>query len=216
MNTPFEEIHCILNLESKERIQNCQKIFDKYGFQNVIYTYTFNKPFYNNIENVYTGLLSPVYDEIYKYDKTIYNRVFDVAYNHYCIIKSAYKRNIKSILIFEDDINFIVDKQIVQEIFNLIPNDYDIIKFYNNYDEWELPLTTINNIKYINDLNNNFWSCKMYALSNYGMKSYIDYEENNGLHTADGFFKELINLYNIKLYRLSTHFIISNMASTIG
>ena len=89
----------------------------KIWYPNVRYTYTFNKPIYNNVRESYPLLQTIPYDEAYNGgNKTVYNRVFDCALNHYNIIKSAYKRNVNNLLVFEDDINFVVNKTVLDKL----------------------------------------------------------------------------------------------------
>ena len=123
---------------------------------------------------------------------------------HYNIIKTSYERGFNSILICEDDVNFIDNKNTILDVFNRIPKDYDIIKFYNlcdtDYFEKDLKITTYKKINYILQNRGGLGSAMIYALSRNGMKIYIDYVETYGLMVSDDIFLPLFEL--CKLYSL--------------
>jgi GR25 family glycosyltransferase involved in LPS biosynthesis len=209
INEKFDEVHCILSLGREDRMQNVKKVFNEYNIKDVHYTYTFNKPIYKNVRNSYPSITTPYYDSLNEKDHIIYNRVFDCALNHYNIIKSAYLRNLNSVLVFEDDINFVVNKNIVNKVIDLAPEDYDILKFYNGDDQLHLELTTENNIEYTKHfkLFYDFYSCVMVGYSRKGMKAYIDKIEENGIAACDIYYEHLIKENKINVYRLTSYFI---------
>ncbi len=209
INEKFDEVHCILSLGREDRMQNVKKVFNEYNIKDVHYTYTFNKPIYKNVRNSYPSIVTPFYDSLNEKDPIIYNRVFDCALNHYNIIKSAYLRNLNSVLFFEDDINFVVNKNIVNKVIDLMPEDYDILKFYNGDDQLHLELTTENNIEYTKHfkLFYDFYSCVMVGYSRKGMKAYIDKIEENGIAACDIYYEHLIKENKINVYRLTSYFI---------
>lgn len=210
INNKFDEIHCILTLDKQERIDNVNKVFKDYDIKDVKFTYTFNKPIYKNIRESYPSLRDGIYESYYITNKNIYNRTFDCALNHYNIVKSAYKRGLNHILVFEDDINFVVDKDIFNKVIQKIPNDYDIIKFYNVQDEEKYELTNDDNIQYTKDISNDdlLHSCIMVAYSNKGMKEYIDMIEKNGIAACDVYYKNIHWENKINIYRLNSYFIL--------
>lgn len=206
INNSFDEIHCILTLDKPERVLNANKVFNDYNINNVKYTYAFDKPIYRNIRESYKSLQDPFYENVYIKMKNVYDRAFDCALNHYNIIKGAYKRGLNNILVFEDDINFIVNKDIFNKIIEQMPNDYDIIKFYNVSDEEYYNVTT--EVKYTKEFKENgSHSCIMVAYSNKGMKAYIDKIEDNGIAPCDIYYKNLIKENKINIYRLNSYFI---------
>lgn len=212
INNKFDEIFCILSVDNELRVENTKNVFEKYDIQNVKYVYTCKKSIYHNIKDNYPSLRDDYYDKKYEKDNTIYNRVFDCALNHYNIIKTSYLRGLNNILVFEDDINFVVDKNVVDNIIKMIPDDYDIIKFYNGDDELYYPITTYDNIQFnINMVNREKWKCYwsmiMVGYSRKGMKAYIDYIENFGLHACDYPCEYIANQENMKVYSLNTYFI---------
>lgn len=214
INEKFDEVHCILSLGREDRMQNVKKVFNEYNVKDVHYTYTFNKPIYKNIRNSYSSIVTPFYDKLNDVDPIIYNRVFDCALNHYNIIKSAYLRNLNSVLVFEDDINFVVNKNIVNKVIDLMPEDYDILKFYNGDDQIRLGITTESNIEYTKRFKyfegityQDFYSCIMVGYSRKGMKAYIDKIEENGIAACDIYYEHLIRENKINVYRLTSYFI---------
>jgi GR25 family glycosyltransferase involved in LPS biosynthesis len=216
INNIFDEIHCILYVESQERCKNVQNTFKKYNINNVQYTYTFNKPFWGllNIKDSLPSIQTSYYDYIYETNKNIYNRVFDCALNHYNIIKSAYLRGLEHILVFEDDINIIVEPDIFDSIIDKIPNDFDIIKFYNGLDQNNLPKTELNNIEYTKNFNylqdennNDCLSSMMIGYSRKGMKRYIDDIEECGIQCSDLYYSKFIKEQQLNIYKLTSYFI---------
>lgn len=218
INEKFDEIHCILSLDRHDRIKNVHDVFEKYDIQNVRYTYTFNKPIYNNVRESYPLLQTIPYDEAYNGgNKTVYNRVFDCALNHYNIIKSAYKRNVNNLLVFEDDINFVINKNVLDKIIDSIPEDYDVIKFYNNCNELIFEKTNEDNIEFVTGYpgDGEYWGVTMVGFSHRGMGEYVHLVETNGLKPADFHFKEMFLEEKIKIYRMLTYFVTPMLDSYI-
>ena len=216
INSKFDKIYCILNLDNKERIKNVQNVFNKYNINNVTYIYTFNKPIYKNVRNSYPSIITKFYDEYYEHDKNIYNKVFDVALNHYNIVKQSYKLGLNNILIIEDDLNIIVNKSVFEQIIESIPNNYDILKFHNGGDEHFLPITNKTNINWIthNDkLPFSFFSTIMVGYSRNGMKEYFSQIEKNGIAPSDIYFNNIYKKLNV--YYLDSYFIKPILKSTI-
>ena len=218
INSVFDEIHCILYLDNKERVKNTQQIFDKYNI-NVKYTYTFNKPIYRNVAESYPTLKTPWYDTYFENDKNTYTRLYDNVLNHYNILKSAYRRNLNNILVFEDDINIIVNKKVFNKIINKIPKDYDIIKFYNSEDELKYDLTNEHNIEFTKKFNHvEYFSCVMVGYSKKAIKDFIDYVDGYGLIPWDLYYEKIYkdtleDKCKLNMYRLTTHFINPNLPS---
>lgn len=53
---------------------------------------------------------------------------YNCAREHYTIIKSSYLNGCDHILILEDDISLLNNKELFREMINLIPRDYDILR----------------------------------------------------------------------------------------
>jgi len=203
MILPFDKIYIINLVTNKNRHDNCVKEFNKIGVdeKDLTFWYATRNNFLKGIENVIPTLKYDWYDKMQIYDDNTYSRIFDNAYYHYNIIKTSYERGFNSILVCEDDVNFIDNTDIVLNVFNRMPQDYDIIKFYNMCDN-ELEFNKTDNIQYILEPNRGYLASAMiYALSKNGMKIYIDYIENNGLLICDLIFEKLFNL--CKLYSLN-------------
>jgi GR25 family glycosyltransferase involved in LPS biosynthesis len=109
-------------------------------------------------------------------------------------------RGINSILIFEDDILF--NKiSVLKNIIDNIPNDYDVLKFYNSiYDKKNVIVNNVffqlidNPDKYCN-------STLCYALSRKGMEAVINEYESN-LVAADIALNNITSNKDIKFYVL--------------
>ena len=207
MKLPFDKIYIINLVSAKERYENCIKEFEKLGVDknDLTFWYATRNNFLKGIENVVSSLKCEYYDNMQLRDNNTYSRIFDNAYYHYNIIKTSYERGLKSILVCEDDVNFIDNKGIVLDVFNRIPQDYNIIKFYNQCDneyfKKDLEITVYKKINYILESNRGgLGSAMIYALSRNGMKTYIDYVEKHGLMVSDDIFLPLFEL--CKLYSL--------------
>jgi GR25 family glycosyltransferase involved in LPS biosynthesis len=58
--------------------------------------------------------------------------------SHLQIIKDARERSLPSILVFEDDFEFLISKEEFQTVLNTLPDDYDVVMFgYNLIREEE-------------------------------------------------------------------------------
>ena len=207
MKLPFDKIYIINLVSNKERHDNCIKEFGKLGVDktDLNFWYATRNNFLTNIETIIPTLRCYGYDEMQKRDLNTYSRIFDNAYAHFNIIKTSYERGFNSILVCEDDVNFIDDKNLVLDTFNKIPQDYDIIKFYNmsdtEYFKKNVKRPNTEKIHYILEPSRGYLGTAMiYALSRNGMKIYIDYVEKNGLMISDLYFGKLFNM--CKLYSL--------------
>ena len=182
MKLPFDKIICLHLVENTERYNSIIQqikyfdIEDKFEFW-----YTCKKsPITNQIGDNIDGIKDEYYDNIRKTNPNVYGNVFDCAYNHYNMIKTAYLRGFNNILIIEDDILFNKDKIFLETLFNNIPEDYNIIKFYYSYDNNNF---NIDEIKYVDKSYEQFYkydfSTLCYSLSRKGMEIMIDEYENN-------------------------------------
>ena len=135
---------------------------------------------------------------------------YDCARNHYSIVRQAYDDpTCKFVLIFEDDIQFLNNLDIISQFIDSIPEDFDVLQFGGFTAD---PKIT----KYLKDIDNidnsywtkhndvGIWNCSMYALSRKGMKYYLDFM-NTIFWVADG------PLYKAPL----NHKIINSYISTI-
>lgn len=81
----------------------------------------------NNLNSIHTRY----YDDFKRYNKDIYAAVFNCAFEHYTIIKTSYERGFNNIMIFEDDICFIENREYFDKCISLIPDNYKICKLYH-------------------------------------------------------------------------------------
>lgn len=179
---PFDKIICLHLVEDIHRyisILNQVKYFgikDKFEFWYTCKKSKITNEIGNNIDNLKDGY----YDSIMEHNPNVYGNVFDCAYNHYNIIKTAYLRGFNNILIIEDDILFNKDKKNLETLFNNIPQDYNIIKFYYSHDDNEF---NVPEVKYVDKSYEQFYkyvySTLCYGLSRKGMEIMIDEYENN-------------------------------------
>lgn len=206
MKLPFDKIYCLHLVEAKDRYDSVLEECDKINLENEIsFWYTSKKPINATIGNNIQSLHDKYYDKFAIKNEYTYGACFDCAYNHYSIIKQAYIRGLNNILIIEDDIFFNNNTDILKDIIDNIPYNYDVLKLYNTSirDVLKQPnvsmfcdyLYTFKN--YFELLNKNnykhfYHSTLCYALSRKGMKALIDEYETN-LVAAD------IALNNIRL-----------------
>lgn len=201
MKLPFEKIYCLHILDAKERYGSVINECNKIELENEVnFWYTCKKPINltigNNIESLYTSY----YNEKAKKNEYTYGAVFDCAYNHYSIIKQAYMRGINSILIFEDDILF-NNTNILKNIINNMPNDYDVLKFHNQFCDRKNIIVNNSFFQLIDNPDKYYHSTLCYALSRKGMEAVINEYESN-LVAADIVLNNITSNKDIKFYVL--------------
>lgn len=179
---PFDKIICLHLVEDKKRYNSIINQVKYFGVEDKFeFWYTCKKsPITNLIGNNMDNLKDGYYENKIKTNPNVYGNVFDCAYNHYNIIKTAYLRGFNNILIIEDDILFNKDKNFLEILFNDIPQDYNIIKFYYSFDYNKF---NISELKYVDKSYKQFYkymfSTLCYGLSRKGMEIIIDEYENN-------------------------------------
>lgn len=138
MKLPFDKIYCLHLVENPERKYNVLNEIKKLQLENdVQFWYTTKKPINNIIGESISDLHTKFYDEISKHtNKNVYGSVFDCAYNHYSIVKQAYLRGLNNILIIEDDIHFNDDISLLNDIIKNIPQNYDVLKLFNEFNPY--------------------------------------------------------------------------------
>lgn len=178
MILPFEEIYVLTLCEDKTRLQNFFAEIKKIGIENHIkvwyackhpYTKTICNYLHDNGNFVWNGLGN--------------GSAFNCTREHYNIIKQAFCRGIKSILVFEDDFCFKDDIDNIKEFLcKELPINWNSIRY--GYIQTPLDkyfndnLTTPDNYEYI--LNTyKLWGTQCYALNQNGMINYIKYMNNN-------------------------------------
>lgn len=189
----FDEIF-VLNLASRQdRLEHFKSEMNKVGLDFTT-IYTTKKPFYPRLVNdtfLHNSLYTYWQEQQSKFNRYLYASVYDCAMKHYEIIKTSYERGLNNILILEDDIEFISDNEYIESVFNCLPEDYTILKYYgtflNNDSSKEL-FYKIPQEQYDSFAQ----STACYAVSRKGMKEIIDTIDNmNTLVTADLLFNYL-------------------------
>jgi GR25 family glycosyltransferase involved in LPS biosynthesis len=180
----FDKIYCLHYLPNKDRVDNIYDELKKVGLLDTdIFEWYITYP---------SGMDEIKIKSLLKYKNGPVSRHFGKgAYNctlgHYSIIKTAYELGYNHIMIMEDDIEFLNDTNIVENIINNIPDDYNVISFDIGNDGTNTPYENMMNIvnnpnNKINDYfvkyNHNMGaSSGCYALSRKGMKHIIDGQE---------------------------------------
>ena len=67
------------------------------------------------------------YPQLFEYEKLCTGKDFSCSLNHYSAVYKAYEFGCNSILIFEDDLCFIKDKNLIEQSLNNIPQDADFV-----------------------------------------------------------------------------------------
>lgn len=131
MDLPFDKIYCLHLAECQNREENMIKQFKKLGIEDKAqFWWTCKKNVSNKIGDFLTSIHTDGYDGLRKNNETIYGNVYNCALEHYNIIKTSYLRGFNSILIMEDDIEFIDDLNLIEWTFNNLPENYCCVKFY--------------------------------------------------------------------------------------
>jgi GR25 family glycosyltransferase involved in LPS biosynthesis len=207
LKLPFEKIYCLHLSESKNRYNEVLKEFKKINLVNEVdFWYTCKKPINENIGNSIQSLHDKYYNKLMKNNKYIYGAVFDCSYNHYSIIKQSYIRGFDSILIIEDDIHFNDNIELLNNIINNIPNDYDVLKFYNTKCLVNDNKASDDYFELLNENNykNYYHSTLCYALSRKGMETIIKEYETDFVASDIALNKIRLNK-DIKFYVLKSN-----------
>ncbi len=112
--------------------------------------------FPKNKVNIWWTCRRNISNQIYKYipqlniNNYITNRIitnplmgggtFNCAFEHYSIIRTSYERGFNHILIFEDDVKFLVNLKTFKKFIRLLPSNYQVCKFINVV--WENDIIT--------------------------------------------------------------------------
>lgn len=220
MTYPFDKIYCLCLSENELRYNEVIDEFKRVGmYDQLDIWWTCKRKISSVVGDHIQSLHSLYYDVNKKNNEEIYGSVFNCSYEHYSMIKSSYERGMERILICEDDIKFIDDKNMVEKAFTEFPSDFNIIKFCNETDGRQSYLKKYDNQ---NDLFESItWngansSTACYALDRVGMKWYID-NQDELFKIADIPFKDLKTSEGFKIYQ--TRYLVCfpkiNMHSTI-
>lgn len=125
---------------------------------------------------------------------------YDCSRNHYSIIKQAYDLGYESILVLEDDIQFIKDFDKFNEYVDAITEDYDILQFGGFSADPKILEYMKSESKWVQHQSVGLWTTSMYALSHRGMQYYLAFMEKF-FWVADGpLYKAPLNSKIVKTY----------------
>ena len=112
--------------------------------------------FPKNKLNIWWTCRRPITNEISKYIPDLHNgqyqayvntsnpsiggSTFNCTFEHYSIIRTSYERGFEHILIFEDDVKFLVNLKTFKKFIKLLPSNYQVCKFINVV--WENDIIT--------------------------------------------------------------------------
>lgn len=169
LNLPFDKIYLINLVENKNRLNDMYDQFRYLGIKNDVELFqTCLHPHINVISKSLSNNNCGNFNS---------PNAFNCTREHYTIIKRAYINNLNSIMIIEDDCQFLNKIDILQNYFDNLPYDWDILRinclrgsteedYFNNKSSlWEKQFIGI-------------WGTGCYALSRKGMKYILDSLDN--------------------------------------
>lgn len=173
----IDKIYVINLKESIDRKNNIINILNKLDLHNYIITEAINGKDLsdNEIKNLLSPFSLSTLNGNYKSHSEI-RKVGEIGcyLSHYNIWKDIVDKGYNNVIIFEDDININVEKDILNEYLENIPRDYDMV--YLGYTT--IPLNSINKIeienKYWERGINNIFGTHSYILSNKGCKKLLE------------------------------------------
>lgn len=205
MRLPFQKIYCLHLANCKERYDFIQSEFKRLGIENQVQIWwTVKNPVLKTVGDNLETLHTKFYDDIRPNNDYVYGAVFDNTFNHYTIIKQAYLRGFESVMILEDDFRFINDISAIEKAFQIVPRDWDVLKFRYGYGYNHNPLRK-KTYHSEDDLwmktNNIHESCDSggYALNRNGMKKMIKSLDNR-FYITDLHFTDIMNDPTINYY----------------
>lgn len=177
MNISFDKIYCISYLERMERREFMEYQFKELGI--------FDKVEFVNALDLSKILPEKILDDVNK-NVSLFP-IFSCALSHYTCVKSAKLFGYKKILILEDDMCFLKNKETLELFFNNLPDDWDYIKYMY---VWYFNTIKLNeNILYypLNSgmFGDNNTNAGIYALNERAIDLYLSICEKNKLNTSD-------------------------------
>lgn len=132
-----------------------------------------------------------------------YDEYVPKTFAHYKCIREAYELHYDHILVLEDDIIFLKNKELIQEYLDNIPEEYDLIllAFYGDQE----PRSSINGYyQYMCNYVDNYlypaFGASMYLMSYQGMEKWLNKFENEQFTCID-FWHFGFNIETDKLYK---------------
>lgn len=188
----IDKYYCINLVESRERHNYCAQQFNNIGID-VNFWYTTRRPIMQMFGSQIPGIKTDAYTNIQNnFNPYTFGAVFSCVFEHYSIIKQAYERGLNNIIIFEDDIEFLINKDEWNYCIENIPKSYHLCRF--QYTGESLLNFTKNISPFIPETTKRL-SAMAYAISKEGMREYINAFEHNKILCADMMFFYLTNKY---------------------
>lgn len=169
LTLPFDKIYLINLVECESRLFDMMNQFEYLGIKDDI-------ELFQTCKHPHTELIKNSFNNS---SKGYFNvaSAFNCTREHYTIIKRAYLNGLNSIMIIEDDCQFLNKIDVLQKYFDNLPDDWDILRINclrgsteeNYFKEkdilWDKQFIGI-------------WGTGCYALSRKGMKYIIDSLDN--------------------------------------
>lgn len=133
MNTKFEKIYVVSVPSFKKRYNFVKKQLDDLEID-------FEFVWGTDLGNINKDSLGYKinYPQLWTQETYCTGKDFSCTINHYNAVFQAYEFGYNNVLIMEDDICFIKDKELIKQMLNEIPDDADFItydpRFYSNHD----------------------------------------------------------------------------------
>lgn len=189
----FDEIYFITLVERIDRVR--QVIYESRKFleqDKIKICYTCMRKFTNEVGKHFFEN-----DKVYKNFPNSFGPAYNCLMNHYRIVKTAYLRGLKNILICEDDIIFIKNIDIINWTFANMPKKYCCCKFRASKQRYD------NNVKIQRfskgDFKHKEYGTLCYALDREGMKKYIDSVDKHVLPADVEFIEFLDDIYVVDI-----------------
>lgn len=125
MNTIFDKIYIVSLISNSNRRKFIDKQFQDLGID---FEYIYGVDFHN-LKTDASGNPIQYPDVFYQYRNSNPDRDFGCALTHYMAIRQAYEFRYDKILIIEDDICLLKNKELIEYYLNNIPHDADYVSW---------------------------------------------------------------------------------------
>lgn len=164
---PFDKIFCLNLCERPDRRVFMEDQFRKLGILDQI-------TWQEAVKHPHGNLIAKAFRDSGGNGWLNQENEYSCVREHYTMIKSSYLRGYDHILILEDDISLLNDKDTFAKLISSIPEDYDILRFCAYWDDTYISGLDKSVIKWDLDYSS-FWGASGYALNREGMRYLIDY-----------------------------------------
>lgn len=195
MKTKFEKIYVLSMPSYKTRYQFMKKQLNDIGID---FDFIWGTDFCNIITDSLGYKIQ--YPQLWEYKTDGNGKDFSCTINHYNAVYRAYEFGYNNVLIMEDDICFIKDKKLIQQMLTDIPEDADFVTYDpRTYFEYDVELfkkeIMSNNNLFMNDNNYGFlFGGMLYGIMNRDtMKLYLDNQRKQLMMSdhVNGLFKNV-------------------------